>query len=87
MPDAYTMIPKRFTPLVAALVLGTLGYAVADPQPPPPPRSEAEHLVPPQGGAVEVPLHAGEVCILSFSEKLAPIAQASSADFESKFGN
>jgi hypothetical protein len=84
MPDARTMIPRRFMmPLVAALALGTLGYAVADPRPQLP-RSEAEHLVPPQGGAVEVPLHAGEVCILSFPEKLAPVALASSADFEIK---
>jgi hypothetical protein len=70
------MIPKRFMmPFVATLALGALGYAdaVADPQPPP--RSEAKHLVPPQGGAV------------SFSEKLAPVAQASSAAIESKFGN
>jgi hypothetical protein len=37
----------------------------------PGPRSEAELLVPPQGGAFEIPVHAGMVCILSFPEKLA----------------
>lgn len=48
------------------------------------PKSEAEYLVPPQGGAFEVALHAGEVCILSFPEKLAPTALASSPDYEIK---
>jgi hypothetical protein len=47
-------------------------------------RSEAEFLVPPQGGAFEVPLHAGQVCILSFAEKLSNKALASSPDFEIK---
>lgn len=47
-------------------------------------KSEAELLVPPQGGAFEVPVHAGEVCILSFPEKLALTALASSPDFEVK---
>lgn len=49
-----------------------------------PGRSEAEFLVPPQGGAYEVAVHAGAVCILSFPEKLAPLALASSPDFEIK---
>lgn len=49
-----------------------------------PSKTEAEHLVPPQGGAVDVPLHAGAVCILSFPEKLAPQALKSSPDFEIK---
>jgi hypothetical protein len=48
------------------------------------PKGEAEHLVPPQGGAMEVPVHAGAVCILSFPEKLAPQALTSSPDFETK---
>jgi hypothetical protein len=48
------------------------------------PKSEAEFLVPPQGGAFEVPVHAGTVCILSFPEKLAQTALASSPDFEVK---
>ncbi|MBX3156796.1 MAG: DUF2381 family protein [Deltaproteobacteria bacterium] len=47
-------------------------------------RSEAEHLVPPQGGAFEVPVHAGKVCILSFAEKLSKQALASSPDYEIK---
>ena len=47
-------------------------------------RSEAEFLVPPQGGAFGVPLHAGQVCILSFAEKLSSKALASSPDFEVK---
>lgn len=48
------------------------------------PRSEAEFLVPPQGGAFEVPIHAREVCILSFAERLSSRALASSPDFEIK---
>jgi hypothetical protein len=48
------------------------------------PKYEAEFLVPPQGGAFEVPVHAGAVCILSFPEKLAQTALASSPDFEVK---
>ena len=55
--------------------------AVASAQPT---KTEAEHLVPPQGGAVEVPVHAGAVCILSFPEKLGPRALTSSPDFEIK---
>lgn len=47
-------------------------------------RSEAEFLVPPQGGAFEVPIHAREVCILSFAERLKSSALASSPDFEIK---
>jgi hypothetical protein len=47
-------------------------------------RSEAEFLVPPQGGAFAVPLHAGQVCILSFAERLSNKALASSPDFEIK---
>jgi len=47
-------------------------------------RSEAEFLVPPQGGAFEAPIHAGEVCILSFPEALSSKALASSPDFEVK---
>jgi hypothetical protein len=45
-----------------------------------PAKSEAEHLVPPQGGAVDVPVHAGAVCILSFPEPLARRAIASAPD-------
>ena len=74
---------SRHIPNAAALMItlcsGTM--AAADT---PGAKSEAEHLVPPQGGAVEVPLHAGEVCILSFPDKLAPVALASSPDFEIK---
>jgi len=63
---------------IAALAVAA-AVAVAQPQ-----KSEAEFLVPPQGGAFEVPVHAGEVCILSFPEKLAQTALASSPDFEVK---
>jgi hypothetical protein len=51
---------------------------------------EAENLVPPGGAAFDVPVHAGEVCILSFpGERMAgSSALASSADFEIKaWGN
>jgi hypothetical protein len=47
-------------------------------------KSEAEFLVPPQGGAFQIPVHAGEVCILSFADKLSSKALASSPDFEIK---
>jgi hypothetical protein len=46
--------------------------------------AEAEYIVPPQGGAMEVPVHAGAVCILSFPEPMAQKALASSPDFEIK---
>lgn len=48
------------------------------------PRPETEFLVPPQGGAFEVPVHAGEVCILSFTEKVSSKALVSSPDFDVK---
>lgn len=47
-------------------------------------RGDTEVLVPPQGGAVDVPMHAGTVCILSFPETLAADAISSSASFEVK---
>jgi hypothetical protein len=53
-----------------------------------PSKGESEYLVPPQGGAVEVPVHAGAACILSFPEKLGPEALVSSSDLEIKaWGN
>jgi len=68
-------------PLIqAGLVLLAL-TAVAAAQPA---KSEMEHLVPPQGGAVDVPIHAGTVCILSFPERLAAQALTSSPAFEIK---
>lgn len=66
----------RLFVLVLVLVSAT---AVAEPR-----KSEAEFLVPPQGGAFQVPVHSGEVCILSFPEKMASKALASSPDFEIK---
>lgn len=47
-------------------------------------RSEAEFLVPPQGGAFEISVRPGEVCILSFPERLAKTALVSSPDYEIK---
>lgn len=44
------------------------------------PKSETEHLVPPQGGAMEVAIHAGTVCIFSFPEKVSTEVLASSID-------
>lgn len=40
--------------------------------------------MPPQGGAFEVPVHAGKVCILSFGEKLSSKALTGSGDYEVK---
>ena len=75
--------------LTIALILGTARPVPVQPAPSTRPalpittqRSEAEFLVPPQGGAFEVPVHAGEVCILSFAEHLSNKALASSPDFE-----
>lgn len=66
--------------VLAAISLGLAsGSALADS-----PASEAEHLVPPQGGAVEVPIHAGAVCILSFPEKMSTKALVSTTDYEIK---
>lgn len=45
-------------------------------------KSDTEILVPPQGSAIDVPLHAGAVCILSFPDRVSPQVVASSADFE-----
>lgn len=80
--------------LHGALVAGMLcAVAISSPAMAQPPstatvataqRSEAEFLVPPQGGAFEAPIHTGEVCILSFAEKLSTQALASSPDFEVK---
>src|ERR1043166_8010601 len=72
----------RCTPavVVASLVLALSSPAAAQPAA----KAEAENLVPPGGAAFDIPLHAGEVCILSFpGEKLVDsTALISSADFE-----
>jgi hypothetical protein len=47
-------------------------------------KGELEFLVAPGGGALTVPVHAGEVCILSFPEKLGSSALSSSPDFDIK---
>src|SRR5262245_31046103 len=74
----------RAAALIVFVTMGTrLTWAQSSPSLAPQ-RSEAEFLVPPQGGAFEVPLHAGAVCILSFAEKLAKQALASSPAFEIK---
>lgn len=69
----------RILPVVL-LCLAPAAVATADAPKP----TEAEFLVPPQGGAFAVPVHAGEVCILSFADKLSSKALASSPDFEIK---
>ena len=66
-------------------VIAGLALAVSTPTgAQPAAKSEAENLVPPGGAAFDIPLHAGEVCILSFpGEKLVDsTALISSADFE-----
>ena len=62
---------------LAALFAPRLAHAQA-----PLSKSEAEQLVPPQGSAIDVPVHAGSVCVLSFPEKISPNAISSSTDFE-----
>lgn len=72
--------------MLAAPALVSAQAAPAPPAVPAPPspaaKGDAEVLVPPQGSAMELPLHAGTVCILSFPEKLAPHVVTSSSDFE-----
>jgi hypothetical protein len=73
--------------LFACILCGAAGTRSASAEPGPPSggqRSDTEFLVPPQGGAFEAPIHAGEVCILSFGEPLSAKALASSTDFEVK---
>jgi hypothetical protein len=79
-------VSSMVTIFVAIVAMHAAPTAHADASPPPVrvPRSEAEYLVPPQGGAFEVPVHAGKVCILSFPEKLSNKALASSPDYEIK---
>jgi hypothetical protein len=62
---------------LAFLLLSSRGAAAQSAQPA---KSEAEHLVPPQGGAVDVPVHAGAVCILSFPEQVARKAVTSAPE-------
>ena len=50
--------------------------------PAPRPKGEAEFLIPPGGGAIDVPVHVSQICILSFPEKLVPKGIISSPDFE-----
>ncbi|MEJ7597352.1 MAG: DUF2381 family protein [Kofleriaceae bacterium] len=71
-------------PWIVLIVTCGLGLAVSASAQPAPNKAEAEYLVPPQGGAYEVPVHVGAVCILSFPEKMASKALASSPDFEIK---
>ncbi|MEZ4362189.1 MAG: hypothetical protein R3B48_18520 [Kofleriaceae bacterium] len=47
-------------------------------------KGEAEFLVAPGGGAFEIPIHALEVCVLTFPEIVSTSAIASSADVEVK---
>jgi hypothetical protein len=70
--------------LATCAALATLAApASTSAQAPPAPKGDAEILVPPQGSAMELPLHVGTVCILSFPEKLGPhVVASSAADFE-----
>jgi hypothetical protein len=68
----------------AFLILSLLSVAALA-QAQPAAKGEAENLVPPGGAAFDVPLHAGEVCILSFPEQqMTGSMLASSRDFEVK---
>ena len=80
-PRAGAMPPSSPRLALAALAM-LAASAPASAQTAPRSRSDTEVLVPPQGSAMELPLHAGTVCILSFPERLAPHVVASSADFE-----
>lgn len=71
---------------IATIVLSLLapGAAVAQPTRAGETRAEREFLVPPQGGAFEIPVHADAVCILSFPDKLSSTALSSSPQLEIK---
>jgi hypothetical protein len=70
------------TALVALAACAVLAATPPRAQAAPSAQGEAEVLVPPQGGAAEVPLHVGKNCILSFSDKLESKVIASSLDFK-----
>src|ERR1051325_4370442 len=72
----------RTLTVVAGLLLSVAGAGPAFSEPVA--RGEAEKLGPSGGAAFDVPIHAGQVCILSFSEKMAGNALTSSGDFEIK---
>lgn len=78
-------------------VLGIVSSASAAPAPVSPPQptslpavqassrpTEAEYLVPPQGGAFELPVHLGEVCILSFPSRIDGDVMTNTPDFRGK---
>jgi hypothetical protein len=78
---------SRSADVAAESTADSTAASTAAPQPSAPPSSprktEKEFLVPPGGGAFDVPVHAGEACILSFFEKLETRSGlASSSDFE-----
>src|SRR6476469_5063476 len=76
---AMSIYPRSISAAVMCLALSAPAFA--DPTP----KGEAEYLVPPGGGAFDVPIHEGAVVILSFpGEKLSSSAIASSPNFEVK---
>jgi len=74
-------VPTSLLTLAIALVVAARS-ARADTAAAPSAMTEAEHVVPTQGGAFDVPLHPGAVCILSFPDKLASKALTSSPDYD-----
>lgn len=86
MTVAATMDPSpgsRHPALFALAAIAALaGPSSAWAQATPSAKGEAEIIVPPQGGAAEIPLHVGEVCILSFPSKFASKAIISSRDYK-----
>ncbi len=80
--------------LVMALVPDASGQALSEhvittlnPGAPPKKPGEAEFLVAPGGGAFEVPVRTGEICILTFPDELTTSAIRSSDLFEVKSWN
>jgi hypothetical protein len=74
--------PSKPSLLVIVLIATVVGICVPILVHAQPAKTDAEHLVPPQGSTADIPVHMGAVCILSFPEKLLPKALSSSADFE-----
>ncbi len=77
-----TAPPRAASPLPAAAAPSAAGPGASAAAPDPKAKGQTEFLVGPGGGAFEVPIHAGAVCILTFPERVAPSALGSSNDFE-----
>lgn len=78
-------VPKPVVSGAAAMPRGSAAAPNATYTPssgPAPQRGEAEFLIAPGGGVIDVPVHISAICVFSFPEKLVPQGIVSSPDFE-----